>query len=188
MQIDHGLLDRCKRTDERAYFELYKACYSIMKSICKRYIFDLSEVSDVINRGFLKIINGLGSYDKSRSFEAWSRRIIVNTALDHLRQRKRRYMHEISDPMQQQNGSTQYYSEWNQADLDFDADELLEMVHSLPERAGRIFNLFAIDGYSHEEISQSLEISVGTSKWYVSKAREQLKTILTKKVKEGELL
>ena len=188
MQIDYSLLDKCMRDDERAQLMLYKECYSLMKGVCSRYIQEQSDVADVMNRGFLKIIKGLGQFDRHRSFEAWVRRILVNTALDHLRQKKRRAAHEVAHPMESLNGIDVKHTDWNHADRSFDAEELLQMINSLPIKTAQVFNLFAIDGYSHQEISELLDMKEGTSKWHVSKAREYLKELLTKKrTKKGQL-
>ena len=140
-----------------------------------------------MNRGYLKIIQGLDKFDRERSFEAWIRRIVVNTALDHLRKKKRRNHHEISQPVETLNGMNVKEADWNLADRDFDAQELLDMINTLPTKTAQVFNLFAIDGFSHQEISNQLDMSEGTSKWHVSKARQRLQELLSKRITKGQL-
>ncbi len=178
MPVDEKLIERCKSSDERAYYMLYEECYSLMKSISLRYIQDPAEVPVVMNQGFLKVLKSLSKYDTSKPFKAWVGRIVINTAIDYLRKKKRDRKYQAIDPQEFQSFQGNGQTSWNHADQNFDADELLNLLHRLPDKTAQVFNLFAIDGYSHDEIAQMLGISTGTSKWHVSKAREMLRKLL----------
>lgn len=152
----------------------------MMKGVALRYVFDRSNCDDVINVGFLKIVNGLDKYDNTKEFMPWAKTVMIRVALDYVRKtmRSNQRVTDYSDDLSQLNGISASY---NTADLRFDADELLDMLHQLPDRTRVVFSLFAIDGYSHKEISQRLEMSEGTSKWHVSKARESLQETINQR-------
>ncbi len=183
MKVDKQLLNRCLKADRRAQLELYKACYSLMKSTCSRYVFQQADLSDVMNQGFLKILNGLEHFDTSRTFEPWARRIMINTALDYCRKLKRKQMTKDLDEMMEFNVDAERWSEVNLAELQFDVEELLDMVRQLKGTTAQVFNLYAIDGYTHEEVSVALRMSTSNSKWHLAKARRLLQEMIEKKTK-----
>lgn len=183
--INASLIKQCKVGDERALYQLYRHCYPMMKGICWRYIFDKDSVSGVVNASFLKIVKGLDSYDAQKPFMPWATTIVIRVALDHVRkvmrstERQTDYVEDIATI----NGHS---SIANLADQQFDAEELYMLLKCLPDRTRVVFNLFAIDGFSHQEISEKLNISTGTSKWHVSKAREQLQRELLNKMNKNK--
>ena len=183
--LDASLIAQCKSGDERALYQLYRHCYPMMKGICWRYIFNKDEVSAVVNKSFLKIVNGLDKYDENKAFEPWASTIIIRVALDHIRKvmRSTDKMTDYVDDFSAINGLG---TTVNIAEQRFDAEELLEMLRGLPKRTKIVFNLFAIDGYSHQEIGDQLDISVGTSKWHVSKARELLQKAILDKMNKSK--
>ena len=178
--VDSSIISNCIDRDERAIYTLYQHTYSMMKGVALRYVFDRSNCDDVINVGFLKIVNGLDKYDNTKEFMPWAKTVMIRVALDYVRKtmRSNQRVTDYSDDLSQLNGISASY---NTADLRFDADELLDMLHQLPDRTRVVFSLFAIDGYSHKEISQRLEMSEGTSKWHVSKARESLQETINQR-------
>jgi len=171
--VDASLINLCIKRDERALYTLYRHCYPMMKGIALRYIFDKSLVGEVVNTGFLKIVNGLDKYDTRQPFGPWAVTIMIRVALDQVRKimRSNGRKTDLCEDMSILNGAG---VSLNRADLDYDAEDLLSMLDLLPDQTRVVFNLFAIDGYSHKEIAERLGISDGTSKWHVSKARERL--------------
>ena len=146
-----------------------------------RYVFDQNEIADVLNRGFVKVANGLKSYDINKPLAPWIATVMVNESLDYVRRTMRAKAKEETYRLEMH---TINQVDYNLADLNFDADYLLETLNILSPRTRTVFNLYAIDGYSHKEIAAQLNISVGTSKWHVSSAREQLqKKLLSKEEK-----
>ena len=180
--IERSLVQTCKQKDEKALFALYRHCFPMMKGIAMRYLFDKSRVGEVVNNGFLKIVNGLDKYDERQPFGPWATTIMVRTAIDHVR-----------STMRSQQSQTTYveddqvfvgtYTAINQADANFDAEELLLMMESLPDQTRVVFNLFAIEGYSHKEIAEMLQVATGTTKWHVAHARKELQKQLMAKLK-----
>jgi RNA polymerase sigma-70 factor (ECF subfamily) len=182
--IDTQLLKACKRKDRMAQHQLYKRCFSFLMSVCIRYKNDHDEARAILNMGFLKILTNLDKYKDSVPFEAWSRRIMINTIIDEFRKnRKERENIEYSNFEQVEEYDT--HIDFNTADRQFDAEELEMMIKTLPEMSQKVFNMFAIDGYSHKEISKMLNMSTGTSKWHVSSARKALKLMISKKMTVG---
>jgi RNA polymerase sigma factor (sigma-70 family) len=179
MNIQPQLINDCIRRNRRAEYELYKILYSFMMSVCYRYTHQKELAEEMLNMGFLKILNNLEKYDQSMPFKAWVRRIMINTLIDEYRKNKSlkskiSYVEEYYD--------SEHYSETNDAIKKLNAGEILQMIEKLPRASAQVFNLFAIDGYSHKEIADMLEISEGTSKWHLNYARQKLKEMINETV------
>lgn len=183
MLIDQELIQRCIAQERRAQHELYKKCFSILMSVCIRYEKNRTDAEALLNMGFLKIVTKLDKYQTSIPFEAWIRRIMINTVIDEYRKNKKE-----QETIEYTDFEDYHYNrsiDYNAADKLFDAEELQIMINDLPTVSKRVFNLHVIDGYSHKEISDMLEISVGTSKWHVSNARKLLKERIEQKLNEN---
>jgi RNA polymerase sigma-70 factor (ECF subfamily) len=122
------------------------------------------------------VLTNIESYKPSVPFTAWIRRIAINTAIDDFRKNSKHNLIEYSDEI-----STNENYTINDYDLEIRAEELNNMILKLPKATKLVFNLFAIDGYSHKEIAEQLEISTNTSKWHVKEARKKLKEQILKK-------
>lgn len=151
-----------------------------MFALCLRYCRNREEAEDVLQEGFVTVFKSIHSFRRDGSLEGWIRRVIVNTALMHLRTKKREPDFRDIDDL-----SSNYHPESysNTAD-EINAKELKKMLNTLPEGYRVVFNLFAIEGYSHKEIGEMLGISEGTSKSQLSKARGFLQEMLRKIMKE----
>src|SRR4051812_35424835 len=179
MNIQPQLIALCIKQDRKAEYELYKLSYSYLMSICMRYSKDKDTASEALNAGYLKILKNLSTYKPEIPFKAWIRRIMVNTLIDEYRKNKRErekvtYVEEYFD--------TSDFSEVNEALARIDYKQLLLQINILPEATKKVFNLFAIDGYSHKEIGELLNISEGTSKWHLNAARQKLKEYIENSV------
>jgi RNA polymerase sigma factor (sigma-70 family) len=152
-----------KRRDQEL---LYRRYASKLYAVSLQYSEDDDEAKDILQEGFIKIYENLDSFKYEGSFEGWMRRIIVNTALEKLRGRQKLYrvddIDELSEPSID-SGSEDYSG--------LEAYDLLFIIRELPPRYRMVFNLFAIEGYSHKEISKLLNISEGASKSNLSRAR-----------------
>lgn len=137
------------------------------------YCVNEDDAVDIYNRAFLKVFSKLGSYGNKGSFEGWVRRIVVNTALDFVRSVARRSNNVPVE--QEQNLASEELVLSN-----INSKEILRVIQSLPELQRAVLSLFVLEGYSHKEISEQLEIKEGTSKWYLSEARKELKRVFTK--------
>lgn len=187
MIVDQKLINACKNNNRKAQFELFKLCYGTLMAVCLRYERNKEDAQALVNEGFLKIVTGLDKYHTHTPFEAWIRRIMINTIIDKHRKNKKdkehlEYTDFADDPVLESRSV-----DFNEAALKFDAEELEEMVKELPNVTRKVFNMHVIDGYSHKEIAAELDISVGTGKWHVSNARKLLKKKLEKKMNKENI-
>lgn len=159
--------------------QLYGLYYGYALSICLRYTRQRDEAVEVVNDGFLKVFQGVGHFDPNRyetasSFRGWLKKIMICTAIDHFRAHEKYALqddltaaHDPADPGTTPLDTLAYH-------------DLLRLVQLLPPAYRTVFNLFAIDGYTHDEIAQQLGTTVGTSKSNLSKARAHLQHFLKK--------
>ena len=179
MKIGPHLIALCIKQDRKAEYELYKESCSFLMGICMRYSKDKDTASAALNMGFLKILSNLNHYKPEIPFSAWIRRIMINTLIDEYRKQKKErervtYVENYYDNAD--------YSEVNEALSKISYDQILVEINKLPMATRKVFNLFVIDGFSHKEIGELLEISEGTSKWHLNAARQKLKEQLENKV------
>jgi RNA polymerase sigma-70 factor (ECF subfamily) len=163
----------CQERDPGAQKELYEVFKTKMFGICMRYAGDFSEAQDILHDGFLKIYQKVDQYKFKGSFEGWIRKIMVNTALERFRTKYKTVDIDDSYKELDRKGSENISS-------DISAKELLKLIQELSPRYRMVFNLYAIEGYSHKEISEMMNISEGTSKSNLSRAR----AILQDKIKK----
>jgi RNA polymerase sigma-70 factor (ECF subfamily) len=178
MQIDRQLLSAISDGDEKTIYMLYRHCYDDLFMVSKRYMSNDDDIGTMINSAFLKIVKNIGQYQSEVPFKAWVRRIMINTAIDHYRKYKkyREIMYYPEEEKTMENNPSSI--DFNEADQQFDAEQLLQIIDQLPHVSKTVFNMFAIDGYSHKEIAEMLKISEGTSKWHLSTARKKLRELL----------
>ncbi len=172
------LIEKCRENDRIAQKKLYEHYFGKMYAICLRYMKKQDEALEVLNLGFFKVFKNIGQFRNQGSFEGWIKRIIINTALDYIKERKN-YNHYISpnsEYLEIYNGETD-----NSVVSKYNVEEIMKLVHQLPPMAKAVFNLYAIDGYSHREIGEQLNISEVTSRTYLHAARQKLKVMLKKK-------
>ena len=171
---DEELIEGCLEGNRVAQKTLYDRYSSKMMGVCMRYANNYDDACDVLQEGFIKIFEKLGSYKKHGSFEGWIRRIFVNTALDHIRKTKNlKQMLEVD--------SVEYMLP--QADgivSSLAAEDLMKILGEIPVGYRTVFNMYAIEGYSHKEIAKELGISVNTSKSQYSRAKGFLREIVEK--------
>lgn len=146
-----------------------------MMIVCKRYAGSKQEAEDFLQEAFIRIYDKLHTYQHSGSLEGWIRRVVVHTALNKLRSRK--FYDDIPEDLPVQDHShVDVMSELGERDL-------LKMISDLPSGYRTVFNMYAIDGYDHAEIAETLGISEGTSRSQLAKARATLKNALEKQKK-----
>ncbi|WP_340076085.1 sigma-70 family RNA polymerase sigma factor [Leptobacterium sp. I13] len=170
MQIEK-LIEDCKNQDRKAQQQLYKLFGSKIYSICLRYSKNKADAEDSLQDSFLTIFDKIGRYKHKGSFEGWMCRIAINTVLQKFR--KERVFDLISDEVEE---DTEVIIEGSHLDINY----LLKLIQKLPDRYQAVFNLYVIDGFSHKEIAEKLNISEGTSKSNLSRARMILKNTIEK--------
>jgi len=166
------LIKKCEEGDRSAQKMLYKDYYGFGMSICLRYCKTKEEAEEILNNSFLKGFKNIEKYNTSQPFKNWFKRILINASIDFYRSQQKHYNHQDID------SAYSLKSNLQNAEGDLGHQDLMLVIHSLPMIYKTNFCLFAIDGYSHEEISKQLGISVGTSKSNVSRARKMLRNKL----------
>ncbi|MBN2610446.1 MAG: RNA polymerase sigma factor [Bacteroidales bacterium] len=159
-----NIIKGCQAGDSRAQRELYVLFKDKMFGICLRYAGNRDDAQDIVQDGFVKIYEKITQFRFEGSFEGWMRRVMVNTALE--RYRTHCQVIHIGD-------SVKEIDTPDSAEIlgDISARELLKFVQELSPKYRLVFNLYAIEGYSHKEISEQLDITEGTSKSNLSRAR-----------------
>lgn len=168
------LIKECIAGKPLAQKQLYQTYNRKMMGVCLRYTGNYNEAKDVLQDGFIKLFEKLGTFNGTGSFEGWMRRIFVNTALDAYRKNKQeRQLLDIDD--------LGYFLSVKELVTDeMAAEDLMKILQKIPLGYRTVFNLFAIEGYSHKEIGEMLGITESTSKSQYSRARDFLKNILEK--------
>ena len=169
-----NIIKGCLAGNRRDQELLYRRHVSKLYAVCLQYSGNDDEARDILQEGFIKIFENLIHYKNEGSFEGWMRKIIVNTALEKYRGKHNLYRVDDIDliPEPDADPDTEDYA-------GLEAVDLLDIIRELPPKYRMVFNLYAIEGYSHKEISQMINISEGTSKSNLSRARQ----ILQKKVR-----
>jgi len=168
------LIEDCIRHDRKGQKMLYKAFYGFAMGICLRYANNRYEATEIMNQGFLKVFTNLHKYDDGRPFKAWMGRIMMNTSIDYYRSNLRM---AYTDDLEK---AEHVYDNNELPDKRIAYNELIAMIQQLPQAYRTVFNLYAIEGYTHEEIGSMLNINAGTSKSNLFKAREKLKKMILK--------
>ena len=164
---EEKLVRGCVKGKARAQEQLYHKYYRTMFGVCLRYCKDRDVAEDVLQDGFIKVFKHIGKYRGAGSLEGWIRRIMVNTALEHHRKAARFFaLTDLDEAMSEDAG--------HDVVAQMGEEEILGLIQELPDGYRTIFNLFAIEGYSHREIAAQLNISEGTSKSQFARARKQL--------------
>ncbi|MBC3845688.1 RNA polymerase sigma factor [Winogradskyella echinorum] len=166
MSLDR-LIKNCINQDAEAQSQLYKQYASKLFSLCLKYSKNYAEAEDNLHDAFITVFSKIDQYNNKGSFEGWLKRIAINTSLQ-------RYREDV--------GVYDIVNEGNIEDVSVDIDDenvsldfLLQIIQELPDRYRLVFNLYVLDGYSHVEISELINISTGTSKSNLARARLILK-------------
>ena len=172
-----SIIEGCLREDRKYQFKLYERYYGKMMGVCMRYATDRDEADELVQQGFIKLFKNLKRYEFKGSFDGWIRRMFVNTSIDHIRKKKR-------NPLLL--GEDAHLDLFNkEVDLDqfdkveeLDPNMVMQAIAKLTPAYKAVFNLYVIEDYSHKEIAEMLEISLGTSKSNLSKAKQNLRKYL----------
>ena len=170
---EEEMIKGCLKNNPLAQRTLYNKLGPKMMGVCLRYMTNMEEAQDVLQDGFVKVFDKLGAYSGAGSFEGWTRRIFVNTALDAIRKNKKlKHQTQIDD--------VSFALKSN--DFIFEtlvAEDLLKVLQDLPLGYKTVFNLYAIEGYSHKEIAKKMNVTVSTSKSQFSRAKAMLREKIT---------
>jgi RNA polymerase sigma-70 factor (ECF subfamily) len=172
-EIDDKTVNGCIKGKMQYQELLYKQFYSYGMSICLRYGHNRDEAAEILNDSFLKVFTNMHKYDLQQSFKSWFRRIIINTAIDYYRKNLKHYNHLDVEVIDKEIVDVSMISE-------LDINDLIKLMNELPENLRLTFNLYEIEGYSHQEIAQILGIAEGTSRSNLTRARNNLRKSFSK--------
>lgn len=176
---ESDILEGCKENVREAQKKLYDIYSAKFNGICLRYMKDQRDAEEVLANSFMKIFTNISKFRSEGSFEGWMKRIVVNESLAYLRKRQQMYLEvDIED--------SNIAGDFSWEDSQLEANELIALIQSLPSGYRTIFNLYAIEGFSHKEIAVKLGISEGTSKSQLSRARLLLQDLVKKNYLGGD--
>ena len=176
----NGLVNDCLKKDKAAQRELYTHFASQMLGICYRYTKSMADAEDVLQEGFIKVFKNLHQFKGSGELGAWVRKIMVNTAITYLKSQNR-YQNDLSYA----DSSLHPVSDEN-PEIHIGTKELAELIRQLPTGYQTIFNMHAVEGYSHVEIGGILGINEGTSRSQYARARALLISWIEKNAVENK--
>jgi RNA polymerase sigma factor (sigma-70 family) len=167
---EEEIISQCKAGSLKYQELLYKHFYGYAMGISLRYSLNRDDALEVVNDAFIKIFNNINNFNSDKPFKAWLRTILVNTAIDRRRKDLKFQLNvelENAVPVSSSN-----------AIENLNVQDILKLMKELPPIQLAIFNLYEIDGYSHDEIGQLLAIPVSSSRVYLSRAKEKLRSVL----------
>lgn len=170
--ISEKTLLGCQSHEQEAQRQLYAHTSEMVMCVCKRYSNSQSKAEDMFQEAFLHIFKNIDKFDLSRGiqlFAPWLRRVVANIALLHLRSENKYLTDDIEEASDHLNHSSS-----QDVDMDLDIEKVLTYLQELPLLQKSVFNLYAIEGYHHNEIAELLGISAATSRSYLNRARKQL--------------
>ncbi|MEO6132970.1 MAG: RNA polymerase sigma factor [Saprospiraceae bacterium] len=168
---ERAFIDACIAKERWAQKQLYEDNYTLLMGVCLRYSSNQDDALDILHEGFIKILNNIQKYQPGTSLIAWMRRIMVNTAIDYYRMQTRRRTEDLE---------TAYNVQTNEPDAlsKLTVQEIIKCIQRLSPAYRSVFNLYVVEGFSHKEIADVLEITESTSRSNLVKARSKLKDLL----------
>jgi len=163
----------------KAQMEFYRKYFGLLMSVAFKYHRNEEDAAAIVNTAFLKIFDNIEKYNPEIPIEVWMRRITINHIIDEFRKNKKHketFIDVVGEETYESNSNT----ENNIFEEDIETEIVEEILNQLPNATKNVFCLYAIDGYSHKEITELLGIGYETSKWHVKEARKRLKALLNK--------
>jgi RNA polymerase sigma-70 factor (ECF subfamily) len=176
---DSDLIAGCLKGKELHQEVLYKRYFSFAMSVCIRYTKDRNEAMEIVNDSYMKVLDKLGEYDSSKPFKAWYSRILVNTSIDNYR-RNLKHSSSVSIDSIPDTGDME-----PEIEIELSVNDILKIFSQLPENYRVTFNLFEIEGYSHEEIGKLLGVTTSTSRSNLARAKKMVREIYMKEFKSA---
>jgi len=172
------LIEGCRNGSRKAQEDVFNAIYRRLLSVCRRYAKDDDEAKDILQNGFIKVFKSVENYKGGGSFEGWIKRIVINTAIDNYRRKKVKPVVVDSEMTDRVGSNMEDEQEDESVYQQIPVNVVLDSVQKLSPAYRTVFNLYVLEGYNHNEIAEMLDISVGTSKSNLSKARLNLRKML----------
>ena len=168
--IEREIIIQCKKNNLRYQEMLYKHFYNYAMGISLRYSYSREEALEIVNDSFLKVFSKIGQYNIQLSFKAWLRRIVIHTAIDYHRKHAKYKYHLDIEQVVEESRDIDVIDKLN-------VEDILQLLNKLPNQYRLIFNLYEIEGYSHKEIGEMMDISESTSRTQLTRAKKKLRNL-----------
>ena len=172
-ESESDIIEGCILGNPRMQRMLYEKFSPKMYALCIRYAGNTDDAQDILQDGFVKVFGNIARFKGTGSFEGWIRRIIVNTAIEHFRKKNTLQVIDEHTENQLADDHTNIFNL-------FEAKELLEIIKSMPAGYRTVFNLYAVEGYTHKEIATMMNLTEGTSKSQYARAKNWLQERIKK--------
>jgi RNA polymerase sigma-70 factor (ECF subfamily) len=172
MFTENEIIDGCLKNDRKMQKALYDRYAPKLYALCLRYAYSKDEADDILQESFVKIFFQISQFSREHSFYGWLKSVAINTAITYYHHHKKHYYQDDIDEINETE------IENNTIEGEYSAEHLLQVIQELPTGFRTIFNLYAIEGYKHQEIAEMLNISESTSKSQLLRARKALQTKL----------
>ncbi len=169
------LIEGCRNNETESQEKLYKHFFGYVLAIAMRYSGARCKAIEVVDDSFMKVFDKISLYDETQDFKGWLRRIVINTAIDESRKQQGRNLKESKI-----NGTDILSGTVNNTDSDLHLSELYELIECLPFLHRSVFSLFEIEGFSHKEIAELLQIQESSSRTYLTRAKKELRKLYKK--------
>jgi RNA polymerase sigma factor (sigma-70 family) len=164
------IIQGCIRKKEKFQEILYKKFFGYALSVALIYNPQRNDALEIVDDSFMKVFSGIGKYDASKPFLGWLRKIVINTSIDHLRRKNKKYHFVEAEKQTIQDETPNAMSQ-------LAAQDIIRLLNHLPHYHRTVFCLYEIDGFSHEEIAEQLSIPVSSSRVYLTRAKKQLREL-----------
>lgn len=177
---DLQLIDGCKSGKRQFQNLLYQRYFRKMFAVCLRYSSNQAEAEDILQEAFVKVFKNISSYTGNGSFEGWMKRIMINTSLTQYQKNKRMGINVDLEVVEPYLTDVDEKAEQSGVAVSLNAAQLIGLIQKLPVGYKHVFSMYALDGFTHQEIADSLGININTSKSQLSKARRYLQKEIEK--------
>jgi RNA polymerase sigma-70 factor (ECF subfamily) len=160
----------CKRKNQKCQEQLYKTYFGYAMAVVMKYVENRQDATDIVDDSFMKVFDAIGKFDAQQPFKPWLRKIMVNTAIDRIRENKKFLRHTSVDKAADLSASVDVIHELT-------VKEIHGLLRQLPPIQKYIFNMYEIDGYTHQEIAEKLGIPESTSRTYLTRAKAVLRKL-----------
>ena len=178
LHSEEDFIQACIAKEGWALKKLYEFHYPVMYPVCRRYANTEEDALDILHDGFIKVFRHIDKYQSGTSLVSWIKRVMINTAIDFYRRESRRRAVDIDDAKNLASGEADALS-------NISADEIIDLLQHLSPAYRSVFNLYVIEGYSHKELAEILQITESTSRSNLVKARTKLKELIAKRFQFG---
>ncbi|MDD3740408.1 MAG: RNA polymerase sigma factor, partial [Bacteroidales bacterium] len=173
----NDIIKGCCNNKHKYQMALFDKYAPMLRGVCMRYVRNEADADDLLQEGFIKILDNIRNYVETGSFKAWMKRIMVNQAINFLKKKKQHDFYQLNENVDFEEDDQDYNQDKTENRLieaNIGPEEILKLIKNLPEGYQMVLNMYVIDGFSHKEIAEQLNISIGTSKSQLSRARKTL--------------